>query len=70
MLANTAIGLSRIRCTLLLRISCLPWFADRKAGIRQDIDPLATLPKLKYLSLLENAVTKKPDYRCLMRLTP
>jgi len=28
-----------------------------------DLDPLATLPKLKNLSLLENAVTKKPDYR-------
>eukprot|EP00193_Tetraselmis_chui_P017415 CAMPEP_0177783408 /NCGR_PEP_ID=MMETSP0491_2-20121128/19087_1 /TAXON_ID=63592 /ORGANISM="Tetraselmis chuii, Strain PLY429" /LENGTH=199 /DNA_ID=CAMNT_0019303977 /DNA_START=244 /DNA_END=840 /DNA_ORIENTATION=- len=28
-----------------------------------DVDPLATLPKLKYLSLLDNAITKKPDYR-------
>jgi len=29
----------------------------------QDIDPLASLPKLKYLSLLDNPITKKPDYR-------
>mmetsp|Transcript_35055 Transcript_35055/g.91045 ORF Transcript_35055/g.91045 Transcript_35055/m.91045 type:complete len:274 (+) Transcript_35055:205-1026(+) len=28
-----------------------------------DIDMLATLPKLKYLSLLDNPVTKRPDYR-------
>lgn len=29
----------------------------------QDLDSLATLPKLKMLSLLENPVTKKPNYR-------
>ncbi|OEL14564.1 hypothetical protein BAE44_0024415, partial [Dichanthelium oligosanthes] len=28
-----------------------------------DIDPLASLPKLQYLSLLDNTVTKQPDYR-------
>jgi hypothetical protein len=29
----------------------------------QDLDPLWTLSKLKYLSLVDNAVTKKPQYR-------
>ncbi|RLN19910.1 U2 small nuclear ribonucleoprotein A' [Panicum miliaceum] len=28
-----------------------------------EIDPLASLPKLQYLSLLDNTVTKQPDYR-------
>ncbi|KAK6923623.1 hypothetical protein RJ641_009823 [Dillenia turbinata] len=28
-----------------------------------EIDPLATLPKLQFLSLLDNNVTKKPNYR-------
>lgn len=28
-----------------------------------DIDPLASLPKLKVLSLLDNSITKKPNYR-------
>ncbi|GAQ90679.1 hypothetical protein KFL_006720060 [Klebsormidium nitens] len=28
-----------------------------------DLDPLATLPKLQFLSLLDNEVTKKPQYR-------
>ena len=43
----------------------------------QEIAPLWTLKKLKYLSLLDNPVTKKPQYRCDMtnardirRLTP
>lgn len=29
----------------------------------QDLDPLASLPKLRMLSLLENPVSKKPNYR-------
>lgn len=29
----------------------------------QDLDNLATLPKLQNLSLLENEVTKQPNYR-------
>ncbi|XP_050224741.1 U2 small nuclear ribonucleoprotein A' [Mercurialis annua] len=28
-----------------------------------DIDPLASLPKLRFLSLLDNNITKKPNYR-------
>jgi Leucine-rich repeat (LRR) protein len=28
-----------------------------------EIDPLASLPELQYLSLLDNTVTKQPDYR-------
>ncbi|CAI9113793.1 OLC1v1014474C3 [Oldenlandia corymbosa var. corymbosa] len=28
-----------------------------------EIDPLATLPKLQFLSLLDNNITKKPNYR-------
>ncbi|XP_028803422.1 U2 small nuclear ribonucleoprotein A' [Neltuma alba] len=28
-----------------------------------EIDPLASLPKLQYLSLLDNSITKKPNYR-------
>ncbi|XP_051177006.1 U2 small nuclear ribonucleoprotein A' [Lolium perenne] len=28
-----------------------------------EIDPLASLPKLQYLSLLDNTVIKQPDYR-------
>ncbi|KAJ0571070.1 putative U2 small nuclear ribonucleoprotein A' [Helianthus annuus] len=28
-----------------------------------EIDPLASLPKLQYLSLLDNNITKKPNYR-------
>lgn len=28
-----------------------------------EIDPLASLPKLKFLSLLDNNITKKPNYR-------
>uniref|UniRef100_M1B451 U2 small nuclear ribonucleoprotein A n=1 Tax=Solanum tuberosum TaxID=4113 RepID=M1B451_SOLTU len=28
-----------------------------------EIDPLASLPKLKFLSLLENNITKRPNYR-------
>ena len=29
----------------------------------QDLDPLSTLPRLRYLCLLENPVTKQPGYR-------
>lgn len=28
-----------------------------------EIDPLASLPKLQYLSLMDNNITKKPNYR-------
>lgn len=28
-----------------------------------EIDPLASLPKLQFLSLLDNLITKKPNYR-------
>ncbi|KAL3818453.1 hypothetical protein ACJIZ3_004358 [Penstemon smallii] len=28
-----------------------------------EIDPLASLPKLQFLSLLDNSITKKPNYR-------
>ncbi|KAL0757855.1 hypothetical protein Bca101_095523 [Brassica carinata] len=28
-----------------------------------EIDPLASIPKLQYLSLLDNNITKKPNYR-------
>lgn len=34
-------------------------------GILQDLDPLSTLPKLQHLSLLDNPVTKQPNYRCV-----
>mmetsp|Transcript_32121 Transcript_32121/g.91095 ORF Transcript_32121/g.91095 Transcript_32121/m.91095 type:complete len:267 (-) Transcript_32121:363-1163(-) len=44
------------------RLEMLVLNNNRLANL-SDIDPLASLPKLKYLSLLENAVTKKPDYR-------
>lgn len=29
----------------------------------QDLDSLSTLPRLRYLSLLDNPVTKQPNYR-------
>lgn len=28
-----------------------------------EIDPLASLPKMQFLSLLNNNITKKPNYR-------
>jgi Leucine-rich repeat (LRR) protein len=28
-----------------------------------EIDPLSSLPKLQFLSLLDNTITKKPNYR-------
>jgi len=28
-----------------------------------EIDPLSSIPKLQYLSLLDNNITKKPNYR-------
>ena len=28
-----------------------------------DLDPLSSLPRLRYLSLLDNPVTKQPGYR-------
>lgn len=28
-----------------------------------EIDPLTSLPKLQFLSLLDNSITKKPNYR-------
>lgn len=28
-----------------------------------EIDPLASLPKLQFLSILDNNITKKPNYR-------
>jgi U2 small nuclear ribonucleoprotein A' len=31
--------------------------------LSQDLEPLSTLPRLKYLSLLDNPVTKQPKYR-------
>ncbi len=34
----------------------------------QDLDPLATLPKLTHLSLAGNPVATKPEYRCTERL--
>ena len=34
-------------------------------GFLQDLDPLSTLPKLQHLSLLDNPVTKQPNYRCV-----
>lgn len=33
------------------------------AWLAQDLDSLSTLPRLKYLSLLDNPVTKQPNYR-------
>ena len=36
----------------------------------QDLDPLWTLSKLKYLSLLDNTVTKKAQYRCPLTRSP
>jgi U2 small nuclear ribonucleoprotein A' len=32
-------------------------------ALLQDLDSLSTLPRLKYLSLLDNPVTKQPNYR-------
>ena len=40
------------------------WLRNVACLITQDLDPLWTLSKLKYLSLLDNTVTKKPQYRC------
>jgi hypothetical protein len=31
--------------------------------IVQDLDSLSTLPRLKYLSLVDNPVAKQPNYR-------
>lgn len=36
--------------------------SNRLAELK-DLDPLASLPRLKLLSLVENPVTKKPNYR-------
>lgn len=33
-------------------------------GRLQDLDPLQSLPKLRYLSLIDNPVTKQANYRC------
>lgn len=32
-------------------------------ALLQDLDPLGTLQHLTHLSLVENPVTKKPNYR-------
>lgn len=39
---------------------------DFESPPSQDLDPLWTLPRLQYLSLLDNPVTKLPNYRCVL----
>jgi hypothetical protein len=39
-------------------------------AVPQDLDPLSTLPKLKYLSLVDNPVTKQRGYRCAHAAPP
>ena len=43
-------------------------YLSDSAQILQDLDPLSTLPKLRHLSLLDNPVTKQPNYRCVFSL--
>ena len=38
-------------------------FASSDSGLAQDLDALGSLPKLTHLSLLDNEVTKLPNYR-------
>ena len=38
-------------------------FASLDSGLAQDLDALGSLPKLTHLSLLDNEVTKLPNYR-------
>jgi len=43
----------------------LEWLvlSNNKLSNLADLEPLQTLPRLKYLSLLDNPVTKQPGYR-------
>eukprot|EP00887_Chlorella_sp_A99_P002517 scaffold6.g2517.t1 len=57
--------ISRVAKHLEEAIPKLEWLVltnNRLANLA-DLDPLATLPKLKYLSLLDNPVAKLPGYR-------
>ena len=42
----------------------VPALSSDTKPVLQDLDPLSTLPKLQHLSLLDNPVTKQPNYRC------
>ncbi|KAL6781654.1 hypothetical protein ACKKBF_B08920 [Auxenochlorella protothecoides x Auxenochlorella symbiontica] len=47
-------------------VPALEWLllTNNKLTNLTDIEPLRTLPRLKYLSLLENPITKQKGYRC------
>lgn len=58
--------LQGLRPGLLAGVAACFWYAcDALLSLPcvQDLDPLSTLPRLKYLSLMDNPVTKQPQYR-------
>lgn len=63
LLSNNRI--SRIAPNLEEQIPNLEWLVltNNRINNLQDLDPLWTLTKLKYLSLIDNSVTKKSQYR-------
>lgn len=57
--------IARIAPNLEEQLPRLRWLvlSNNRLNNLQDLDPLWTLPKLEYLSLLDNPVTKQPNYR-------
>lgn len=51
-------------CVLLVTLYTHAASSSYTKPVLQDLDPLSTLPKLQHLSLLDNPVTKQPNYRC------
>lgn len=60
--------ISRIARQLEDAIPRLEWLilTNNKLTNLVDLEPLQTLPRLKYLSLIDNPVTKQPGYRLFM----
>ena len=66
----SSLHLSNNRITRITRnledaIPRLEWLilTNNKLSNLADLEPLQTLPRLKYLSLIDNAVTNQPNYR-------
>lgn len=57
--------IARIAPNLEEQLPRLRWLvlSNNRLSSLQDLDPLWTLPNLQYLSLLDNPVTKQPNYR-------
>lgn len=57
--------IARIAPNLEEQLPQLQWLvlSNNRLNNLQDLDPLWTLPKLQYLSLVDNPVTKQPNYR-------